>query len=49
MIRELRQIANTKEDFTEYDIVERNEKIFSAFMEFLAQNNLLRWTYAIYW
>ncbi len=42
MIRELRQIASTKADFTEYDILERNEKIFSAFMEFLAQNNLLR-------
>ena len=42
MIRELRQLAETKNDFTEEDILERNEKIFSAFMEFLAQNNLLR-------
>ena len=42
MIRELRDIAKFKNDFTEDDIFERNEKIFSAFMEFLAQNNLLR-------
>lgn len=42
MIRELCQIAKTKDDFREEDILERNEKIFSAFMEFLAQNNLLR-------
>ena len=42
MIREIRQLAKTKNDFTEEDILERNEKIFAAFMEFLAQNNLLR-------
>ena len=42
MIRELRNIAETKEDFSEKDILKRNEKIFSAFIEYLAQNNLLR-------
>lgn len=42
MIRELRDIAQTKEDFTEEDILARNEKIFSAFIEYLGQNNLLR-------
>ena len=39
---ELRQLAETKSDFTEDDILERNEKIFDAFIEYLAQNNLLR-------
>ena len=39
---ELRQLAKTKSDFTEDDILERNEKIFDAFIEYLAQNNLLR-------
>ena len=42
MIRELRTLATTKTDFTEDDIVIRNESIFDAFVEFLAQNNLLR-------
>ncbi|MBQ6976887.1 MAG: DUF262 domain-containing protein [Selenomonadaceae bacterium] len=42
MIRELREIAETKKDFTEEDILTRNEKILSAFMKYLAQNNLLR-------
>lgn len=42
MIRELRQLVKMKNDFTEKDILTRNEKIFSAFMEFLFQNNLLR-------
>ena len=40
--RELRHIAETQNDFTEYDILERNEKIFDAFIEYLAQNNLLK-------
>ncbi|MBR5913121.1 MAG: DUF262 domain-containing protein [Selenomonadaceae bacterium] len=42
MINELRELAETKEDFTEEDILTRNEKIFSAFIEYLEQNNLLR-------
>ena len=39
---ELRQLAEIKSDFTEDDILERNEKIFDAFIDYLAQNNLLR-------
>lgn len=42
MIRELRTLAKTQTDFTEEDILIRNEIIFDAFVEFLAQNNLLR-------
>ena len=42
MIRELRTLAKTQNDFTEDDILIRNEIIFDAFIEFLAQNNLLR-------
>lgn len=39
---ELLQLVETHADFTENDILERNEKILSAFIEYLAQNNLLR-------
>ena len=39
---ELRKLAETKNDFTEDDILERNEKIFDAFIDYLAQNNLLK-------
>ena len=39
---ELRNIAETKSDFTEDDILTRNEKIFDTFIDYLAQNNLLR-------
>lgn len=39
---ELQQLAETHDDFTEDDILERNKKILSAFMEYLVQNNLLR-------
>ena len=42
VINELRQLAELKSDFTEQDIVARNEKIFSAFIEYLEENNLLR-------
>ena len=42
MIRELRDLAQTQKDFTEDDILIRNDIIFDAFIEFLAQNNLLR-------
>ena len=41
-ILELRELANTKNDFTESDILERNEKILSAFIEYLEKNNLLK-------
>ena len=42
MINELRELAENNFDFTEEDILERNEKIFSAFIRYLSQNNLLR-------
>lgn len=42
IIRELRFLAKSKDDFTERDIIERNEKIFSDFMEYLGKNNLLK-------
>ena len=38
---ELRNLAETHDDFTEDDIIERNEKIFNAFVEYLRDNNLL--------
>ena len=38
---ELRGIAETRDDFTEEDIIERNEKIFEAFVEYLRGNDLL--------
>ena len=38
---ELRDLAETRNDFTEEDIIERNEKIFEAFIEYLRENNLL--------
>lgn len=41
-ILELRYLAESKNNFTESDILERNEKIFSAFMEYVAQNNLFK-------
>ena len=41
-IVELRRLAETKNDFTEYDILERNEKIFDRFIERLSENNLLK-------
>lgn len=42
MISELIQLANTKTDFTEEDIIERNEKIVNEFINFLKQKNLLK-------
>ena len=39
---ELLKLANTHEDFTESDILERNKKIFETFIEYLAENNLLK-------
>ena len=38
---ELRRLAETHDDFTEDDILERNEKIFDAFIEYLREQNLL--------
>ncbi|MBQ3337950.1 MAG: hypothetical protein IJG80_11185 [Selenomonadaceae bacterium] len=38
---ELRHIAKTRFDFTERDVLYRNEKIFAAFVEFLREQNLL--------
>ena len=39
--RELRSLAENLDDFTEEDILARNEKIFEAFIEYLRENNLL--------
>lgn len=38
---ELRGLAQTHDDFTEADIIERNEEIFDAFIEYLRGNDLL--------
>ena len=38
---ELQHLAKTKNDFTEADIYDRNEKIFNAFIEYLRGQNLL--------
>lgn len=38
---ELQRLAKTKDDFTERDILDRNEKIFNAFIEYLREQNLL--------
>ena len=38
---ELRHLAKTRDDFTEDDIFERNEKIFEAFIDYLREQNLL--------
>ena len=39
--RELYRLAEKKDDFTEADILTRNEEIFDAFIEYLRGNNLL--------
>ena len=39
---ELRRLAETHADFTEYDILERNEEIIESFLRYLDENNLLR-------
>lgn len=39
---ELLNLAKIKNDFTESDILERNEEIFSGFIKYLEENNLLR-------
>ena len=38
---ELRGLAETKDDFTEEDILSRNEEIFNAFIEYLSEQDLL--------
>lgn len=38
---ELRRLAETRDDFTERDILARNEKIFDAFVDYLREQNLL--------
>lgn len=38
---ELRELAKTHDDFTEEDIIQRNEEIFDAFIEYLRGNDLL--------
>ena len=38
---ELQRLAKTHDDFTEEDILERNEEIFNAFIDYLRENNLL--------
>lgn len=38
---ELRGLAQTRDDFTEDDILVRNEKIFDAFINYLRENDLL--------
>lgn len=39
--RELQRLAETRDDFTEADIIERNEEIFDTFIAFLREQNLL--------
>ena len=41
-IKELRTIANTLDDFTESDIMQRETKILFGFMEFLDNNELIK-------
>lgn len=41
MIRELTEMARQKDDFTEDDIMQRNEQIFDAFFAFLRDNGLI--------
>ena len=39
---ELLKFANAPDDFTENDILERNEKIFNGFIKYLEENKLLK-------
>lgn len=41
-IHELAAMADTSQDFTESDILERNDKIISEFLKFLADNGLAK-------
>lgn len=38
---ELRSLSETKDDFTEQDIISRTEKIFDVFIDYLRKNDLL--------
>ncbi|MBR4903075.1 MAG: hypothetical protein IKZ53_00205, partial [Selenomonadaceae bacterium] len=38
---ELRGLAETHDDFTEADIIRRNEEIFDAFIKYLQEQDLL--------
>ena len=42
LISELLNLANTKNDFTETDILDRTEKITNQFVNYLDQNNLIK-------
>lgn len=42
IISELLDLADTKTDFTEQDIIDRSEKIVNEFINFLKQKNLLK-------
>lgn len=39
---ELIKLANSKEDFTENDIINRNNEIINSFINFLEENNLIK-------
>ena len=39
---ELINLANNKEDFTESDIIERNNEIIDSFIKYLENNNLIK-------
>ena len=41
-IEELKQLAATKDDFTEQDILNRNQQIIEAVIDMLAENNFLK-------
>lgn len=40
-IYELIELANTLDDFTEKDIVDRSSKIMDAFLDYLKNNDLI--------
>ena len=41
-IKELQNMSVELSDFTELDIKQRNDKILSGFLKFLAHNNLIK-------
>ena len=41
-IHELVELANTKQDFTEQDITQRNKKIINSFINFMQENQLTK-------
>jgi len=42
IITELINLADTKTDFTEQDIIDRSERIVNEFIDFLKQKNLIK-------